>query len=117
MSEEKMVPKRLKEARLHRGLKQVELAELLELDGVDIRKMISNYETGRYTPSFKIVVAIAKKLNYPECYFYIQDDIFAKKVLSLFLSNAAIENLYHLEIQHIKDSVCSLSDFLKKNFP
>lgn len=82
-----MVPKRLREARLKRGLKQTDLAVLLDFEGFDVRKTLSNYETGRHSPPFSVVTAIAKALEYPECYFYIWDDIFAAKVLALFEGN------------------------------
>lgn len=76
-----MVPKRLKEAREAAGLTQKQLAELINLEGVNLTSRISNYEVGRFTPSYDVIVRIAEALNYPEYYFYIKDDDIAKILL------------------------------------
>jgi len=110
-----MVPKRLKEAREARGLSQQKLAELVEIDGFDIRKRISNYEVGRYSPSYQIAVSIAKALNYPECYFYIQSDVFAEMVLHLYKNESDSHvNPYFHSLVHAQKLVSELNDFLKK---
>lgn len=56
---------RLREARQVRGLRGVELAELLDVTP----QAISNYETGRNTPTPPVAEAIAAKLNLPLAYF------------------------------------------------
>ena len=76
-----MVPKRLKAARQAAGLSQKKLAELIDVDGSNPRSRLSNYEVGRFTPSFDVIVRIAKVLDYPESYFYTIDDDFAEKLL------------------------------------
>ncbi|TQI77267.1 DNA-binding XRE family transcriptional regulator [Serratia fonticola] len=76
-----MVPKRLKEAREAAGLTQKQLAELVAIEGVNLTSRISNYEVGRFTPSFDFVVRVAKALNYPEYYFYVVDDDVAELLL------------------------------------
>lgn len=78
-----MVPKRLKEAREAAGFSQEKLAQLIEIESVNSRSRISNYEAGRYTPPFDFIVRVAKMLNYPESYFYTVDDDFAKTILAL----------------------------------
>lgn len=76
-----MVPKRLKEAREASGLTQKQLAELVAIEGVNITSRMSNYEVGRFAPSFDVVVRIAQALNYPEYYFYVIDDDVAEQLL------------------------------------
>ena len=49
-----MVPKRLKAAREAAGLSQGKLAELIGIEGVSLNSRLSNYESGRFTPSFDI---------------------------------------------------------------
>jgi transcriptional regulator with XRE-family HTH domain len=76
-----MVPKRLKAARKAAGLSQKKLAELIDVDGSNPRSRLSNYEVGRFTPSFDVIVRIAKALDYPESYFYTIDDDVAEAIL------------------------------------
>lgn len=76
-----MVPKRLKAAREAAGLSQGKLAELIGIEGVSLNSRLSNYESGRFTPSFDVIVRIAKALNYPESYFYTIDDDVAEAIL------------------------------------
>ncbi len=109
-----MVPKRLKDARLEHGLSQTDLAERLQIEGVNIKSKISNYETGKYSPPYNTVVAIAHALNYPECYFYVQDDAFAKAVLELFRNNHdPIENPYYHTLEKAQEMSKQLNDYLK----
>nr|WP_159466127.1 helix-turn-helix transcriptional regulator [Scandinavium goeteborgense] len=76
-----MVPRRLKVAREAAGLSQEKLAELIGIDGTNSRSRLSNYEVGRFSPPFDVVVRIAKALNYPEYYFYVLDDDIAEMLL------------------------------------
>lgn len=85
-----MVPKRLKEAREAAGLTQKQLAELVAIEGVNPTSRMSNYEVGRFTPSFDFVVRVAKALNYPEYYFYTIDDDIAEQLLKYHQSGGAL---------------------------
>lgn len=76
-----MIPKRLKAARKAAGLSQEKLAELINIEGLNLRSRLSNYEVGRNIPSFDVIVRIAKALDYPESYFYTIDDDFAEAIL------------------------------------
>ncbi|HDO7154518.1 helix-turn-helix domain-containing protein [Yokenella regensburgei] len=76
-----MVPRRLKAAREAAGLSQEKLAELIGIDGANSRSRLSNYEVGRFSPPFDVIVRIAKVLNYPEYYFYVIDDDIAEMLL------------------------------------
>lgn len=59
------VGERLREARQVRGLRAVELAELLDVTP----QAVSSYETGKKSPSPAIADAIAEKLNLPLHFF------------------------------------------------
>ncbi|EDW8942694.1 helix-turn-helix transcriptional regulator [Salmonella enterica subsp. enterica] len=78
-----MIPKRLKEAREAANFSQEKLAQLVDIESVNSRSRISNYENGRFTPSFEFIQKVAKILDYPEGYFYTSDDNFAELILSI----------------------------------
>jgi Zn-dependent peptidase ImmA (M78 family)/DNA-binding XRE family transcriptional regulator len=59
------VGERLREARQVRGLRAVELAEMLDVTP----QAVSNYETGKKSPSPAVADAIAEKLNLPSHFF------------------------------------------------
>lgn len=109
-----MVPKRLKEARKAAGLSQKELAELIDVDGNNPRSRISNYEVGRFTPSFDVIVRIAKALDYPEGYFYIIDDDLAEKLLQYHQTqNSEVLNPFFNAHDEVKKYKSSLDDARK----
>ena len=60
---------RLKDARLLRGLSQIELADLL---GVT-KQAISQYENGIVTPKSDITFKMSEVLNIPLAYFSMPD--------------------------------------------
>lgn len=90
-----MVPKRLKEAREAVGLTQKQLAELVAIEGVNLTSRMSNYEVGRFAPSFDFIVRVAKALNYPEYYFYVLDDDVAELLLQHHQSVGKIPLIKH----------------------
>lgn len=115
-----MVPKRLKEARELAGLSQEKLAQLVEIESVNSRSRISNYEAGRFTPPFDFIIRVAKILGYPEYYFYIVDDDVAKNILDShrnlmsFKDNLLIENKKLREQRDkIQELLKQLNDYLK----
>lgn len=75
------MPKRLKEAREAAGLSQEKLSELVGIEGSSTRSRMSNYEVGRFAPSFEFVCRVAEVLGYPEYYFYVLDDVVAQVLL------------------------------------
>ncbi|KLF28700.1 hypothetical protein YA29_16415 [Klebsiella aerogenes] len=79
-----MVPKRLKAVRKKFKLSQEKLAELAGIDALNNGAQISNYETGRVSPTFEFVVRVAKALDYPEAYFYTVDDRLAEMFLQVY---------------------------------
>lgn len=79
-----MISRRLKEAREAEKLSQEELAGLIGIEGINLRSRISNYEVGRYKPSFDFILRVAKALDYPEAYFYTVNDDFALTILEFY---------------------------------
>lgn len=110
-----MVPKRLREAREAAGLSQEKLAQLIDIETINSRSRISNYESGRFTPTFDFIQRVAKQLDYPEGYFYTADDNFAKTILTIY-RNKDTNNIYqHNEtITELKDIVSRLNKCLNK---
>lgn len=104
-----MVYQRLKVAREAAGLTQEKLAELIGISGSSLNSRLSNYESGRNTPSFDIVVRIAQVLNYPESYFYTIDDDFAEAILRFYReqNNASLNPYYdaHKELSNYKTTI------------
>jgi len=111
-----MVPKRLKEARQQSKISQEKLAEMIGLDGMNIRSRLSNYEVGRFTPSFELIVKIAKALDYPESYFYTLDDHMAETILLIHRNRLdPTQNPYRQTYIEMKKLVSQLNDIIKKN--
>ena len=65
-SENKVIPYRIKQARISRCLSMAELSELVDVS----KQAISQYEMGKNEPSKAILNAIAHILNYPVSFFY-----------------------------------------------
>ena len=68
-SEKKVVPYRIKQARISRGLSMVELSDLVSVS----KQAISQYEMGKNAPSKAILNAIVSVLKYPTSFFYKPD--------------------------------------------
>ncbi|MCW7550675.1 helix-turn-helix domain-containing protein [Photorhabdus sp. APURE] len=115
-----MKPKRLVAARKGRNLSQQALGKALGvIDSEQARKKIGRYETGAVTPTYETACQIAKILNVPECYFYIDDDLFAIQVLTLYENNFSSDPIIKLKeknqeykqaLKDIKRTINSLED-------
>lgn len=67
-NERKVIPYRIKQARVSRGLSMLELSELVSVS----KQAISQYEMGKNAPSKAILNAIASVLKYPGSFFINQ---------------------------------------------
>lgn len=83
-----MIGKRLKEARKLCGMTQEKLGVMIGIEEATARQRISQYELGTHTPKYSLACQLAEILGVPECYFYVKDDEFAKKVLDLYKKEA-----------------------------
>lgn len=73
--------KRLKEARLSKGLSQEQLGLEAGLDAMSASTRMNRYELGKRTPDFPLVEKIAEVLSVPPAYFYAKDDELAQLIL------------------------------------
>ena len=65
-NEKKVIPYRIKQARVSRGLSMEELSELVSVS----KQAISQYELGKNAPSKSTLNAISSVLQYPVSFFY-----------------------------------------------
>ena len=85
---------RIQEIRKQKGIKQAELAELIDIDS----KHMSKIECGRCYPSFEVLDKLSDKLNVPVSYFLELDHLKTKesliKELIIKLENTDEEKLH-----------------------
>ena len=79
----KYLGKRIQEIRKKNGLKQSELAEIVEIDP----KHMSKIECGRCFPSFELLDNIAQKLNTPVSDFLETEHLQSRKDLLDFITS------------------------------
>ncbi|MEH6394667.1 helix-turn-helix domain-containing protein [Pseudoalteromonas sp.] len=75
-------PKRLKEARLAKGLSQKKLGILAGMDQFAASPRMNQYEKGVHSPDFQTVRALAKVLEVPTAFFYCEEDELAGLILA-----------------------------------
>ncbi|HIB1616947.1 TPA: helix-turn-helix domain-containing protein [Salmonella enterica subsp. enterica serovar Muenchen] len=100
-----MVPKRLKEAREAAGLSQEKLAQLVDVESVNSRSRISNYEAGRFSPPFEFVCRVADVLGYPEYYFYTVNDVTAQVLLQQYRNELLLQDSIAGEAQKMAEQL------------
>ncbi|AUX73982.1 helix-turn-helix transcriptional regulator [Erwinia pyrifoliae] len=76
-----MLPHRLKEARLKKGLSQQKLGVLAGIDEATASARMNQYERGIHVPDFELVCRLAAVLDVPSCYLYTLEDELAALVL------------------------------------
>lgn len=76
------LPKRLKQARLMRGLSQKQLGILAGIDRFVASARMNQYERGVHAPDFKTVIALAKVLQVPTAYLFCIEDDLAELILT-----------------------------------
>ncbi|MFE8046896.1 helix-turn-helix domain-containing protein [Brenneria goodwinii] len=76
-----VIGKRLRLARVDKGLKQAELGCLAGLDEETASSRVSQYEREVSSPDFGLVCRFAAVLDMPEAYFYAVDDDLATLIL------------------------------------
>jgi transcriptional regulator with XRE-family HTH domain len=73
---------RLKVARLRRGLTQMQLGVLAQIDEYSASARINQYERGKHLPDFNTAERLAEVLGVPAPYFYARDDTLADLILA-----------------------------------
>ena len=74
--------KRLKEARLSRGLSQKQLGIEAGLDEFVASTRLNRYEVGVHAPDYPMSARLAKVLDVPVAYLYCDSDEIAKLLLA-----------------------------------
>ena len=67
-------PRRLKEARLVKGLSQKNLGIIAGIDEFSASSRMNQYEKGKHTPDFATLKRLAEALDVPTGYFYCEED-------------------------------------------
>ncbi|EDY1253591.1 helix-turn-helix transcriptional regulator [Salmonella enterica] len=98
-------PERLKEAREAAGLSQEKLAQLVDVESVNSRSRISNYEAGRFAPPFDFVCRVAAVLGYPEYYFYTVNDVTAQILLQQHRDELPLQETIASEAQKMAEQL------------
>lgn len=75
-----MLPHRLKEARVRKGISQQKLGVLAGIDEATASARMNQYERGIHVPDFELVCRLAEVLGVPSCYFYAVEDELAELV-------------------------------------
>lgn len=75
--------KRLREARVRRGLTQDALGVAIGLDEGPACIRISRYESGVHLPSLEVLWALAKALEIPAAFLVTEDDQLARWILTV----------------------------------
>jgi transcriptional regulator with XRE-family HTH domain len=112
-------PQRLREAREARGMTATQLAELLGIS----RNAISQYETGKNSPSPDTFTAIAAKLNMPTAYFLRPSQVqrggivFYRSMASATKAARGRAERKYAWIREITSCLSQYVDFPKSNLP
>ncbi|MGR2856575.1 helix-turn-helix transcriptional regulator [Erwinia sp. 1181_3] len=75
-----MLPHRLKEARVRKGISQQKLGVLAGIDEATASARMNQYERGIPVPDFELMCRLAEVLSVPSCYFYTVEDELAELV-------------------------------------
>ena len=76
-------PRRLKEARLAKGLSQKNLGIIAGIDEFSASSQMNQYEKGKHTPDFATLKRLSDVLDVPTGYFYCEEDWLAKAIRAL----------------------------------
>ncbi len=74
--------KRLKQARLQKGLSQEQLGIDAGLDPMSASARMNRYELGKRAPDFALIEKLAEVLGVPAAFFFADDDELANLILS-----------------------------------
>lgn len=76
------LPKRLKAARLHKGLSQKALGIAAGMDEFGASARVNQYERGVHAPSYNVSRQLARALDVPTAYLYADDEFDANLLLA-----------------------------------
>lgn len=89
MADSSVFSMRLKAARVRKGLTQMQLGVLAQIDEYSASARINQYERGKHQPDFNTAERLAQVLSVPTPYFYARDDLLADFLLDWHALSAA----------------------------
>lgn len=81
MDELPVVSRRIREARMRADLSQEKLGVMAGIDEFSASARMNQYERGKHTPNYQLVIRLAKVLELPTAYFYAEDDQVAELLI------------------------------------
>lgn len=81
MASDKLIGKRLREARERTEYSQKKLGIAAGFDKFSASPRVNHYENGRHEPDFSTIQRLAKLLKVPTAYFYAEEDQLAQLIL------------------------------------
>jgi len=115
-NKKKVVPYRIKQARVSRGFSMLELSELISVS----KQAISQYEMGKNSPSKAILNDIVRVLKYPASFFYKQIPINENASSAVFFRSRKTTKVKELNAAKEKIEIFrEISNFLEQyvDFP
>jgi len=100
------VPKRLKEARLSKGISQKTLGIQAGIDAFSASARINHYERGRHTLDYQTASRIARVFGMPTAYFYTEDDILSDLICLYGTLRKTDKKLLLKELGHFAIETC-----------
>ena len=80
MGDSSIFTRRLKEARLRKGLSQEQLGILAGIDEFSASARMNQYERGKHVPDLSTITRIAAALEIPVAYLFADDDRLARLI-------------------------------------
>lgn len=80
MGDSSIFTRRLKEARLRKGLSQEQLGILAGIDEFSASARMNQYERGKHVPDLSTITRIATALDIPVAYLFADDDRLARLI-------------------------------------
>lgn len=80
MGDSSIFTRRLKEARLRKGLSQEQLGILAGIDEFSASARMNQYERGKHVPDLSTITRIAVALGIPVAYLFADDDRLARLI-------------------------------------
>ncbi|MEE9327448.1 MAG: helix-turn-helix transcriptional regulator [Cocleimonas sp.] len=90
-AENSPVGRRLRSARIEKGVSQKQLGILAGIDEFSASPRINQYERDKHVPDYATAQRLAKALSIPVTYLYADDDKLAELVLLFFNTNKSIQ--------------------------
>lgn len=95
---------RLKAARVRKGLTQMQLGVLAQIDEYSASARINQYERGKHLPDFNTAERLAQVLAVPAPYFYTRDETLAAFLLDWQALSAAAQGEIWAQVKAMREA-------------